>query len=198
MKFIARLFQNKYLRSNNKTINFYKMNWVKSLFGSKKGEGSPEGHDMYREHRKFKTNGELYVPAKNKEGKSILFSECDLTLEIGDEDRPHSIKIVNLLYDPDQENIEEIIISIDQNLQIACYFSKNIDGDEVRGYSLYNKNSHYLFQFLPNKDQKADALEVYITQLMFEAQKNKPFIEAKKTDLRPLCPYFFILIKSYL
>lgn len=159
------------------------MSWVKSLFYSHK-----PSLDIHKQHKTFVANGELYVPDKNKEGKSCLFIDCDLTFELGDSPNSYVIKINNLLYDPDQKNIEELIIKITPTLRFEKYRGHNIDGEEVRGFSFCDKDKGYLFQFLPGADQKADALEYYVTQLIFELKTGKSGKTIPKENLVKLCP----------
>ncbi len=174
------------------------MNWIKSALGYGKGDLA-SGESPYDRHINFKANGELYVPAPNKEGKAckypssalnIRFNDCDIMFDIGEDLDSHAVKIANLLYDPEQDNEEAVIIPLTPELKFAGYIGRNMDDEEFRGYSFYAGSKHYLFQFPPGKDQKADMLELLTTELIFEASTHQPFASASKKQLREFCPYF--------
>ena len=165
------------------------MSWVKSLFGSRKLTLS-----IHDEYKTFHATGELYVPDKNKEGKSCLFLECELFFEIPGSPSSATVHITNSYYDPDQGGDESLHIEITKTLNFEKYLGHNMDGEEVKGFAFYDKGAAHLFQFFPGKDQKADAVELYMTQLIFEAKTGKLSKTVENEQLKKLCMYIFLLL----
>eukprot|EP00826_Nyctotherus_ovalis_P036513 TRINITY_DN3244_c0_g1_i12.p3 TRINITY_DN3244_c0_g1~~TRINITY_DN3244_c0_g1_i12.p3 ORF type:complete len:160 (+),score=49.12 TRINITY_DN3244_c0_g1_i12:149-628(+) len=159
------------------------MSWVKSLFGFHKA-----ALNIHEQYKSFTVNGELYVPDKKTHEKTCLFIDCNLSFVLGDSPSSYTVKIVNLLYDPDQTNMEELSIRITPSLRFEKYKGRNVDDEEVRGFCFYEKGTCYLFQLLPGKEQKASDLECYMTQLLFEVKTGKPSKAVPKENLNKLCP----------
>jgi len=157
--------------------------WLKGWISREADE--PQNLDKYSAHRKFKVGGELYVPGRKVKEKICKFIVCEFTFDIHNESS-HAIRINNLLHDPCQENEEYCIIPINSELEFASYIGYNMDDEEVRGFSFYNKKKLFLFQSQINKEE-ADRLEYYTAQLLFEAKTGKDFTSATKSELIEYC-----------
>lgn len=165
---------------------------MRGLLRGRKSDSSSESQvlDKYSAHRKFKVEGELYLPSKLAKGKTCKFIECEFTFDIQTQNN-HAVKIFNLLYDPAQENDEYCLIPINPQLEFFPYTGRDMDHEEIRGFSFYDKKSNHLFQLLPRKDQEADQLEFYMSQLLFETKTGNDFTSASKDELFKYCVYAF-------
>jgi len=159
------------------------MSWVKSLLGFSKAS-----LNIHEQYKSFIVNGELYIPNTKNEEKKCLFIDCNLSFELGPDISSYAVKIANLLYDPDQTNMEELIIKITPNLKFEKYKGRNMDNEKVQGFCFYEKGVCYLFQLPPDQGKKATDLESYMTQLMFEVRTGKSSKSIPKENLTKLCP----------
>jgi hypothetical protein len=159
------------------------MSWVKSLLGFSKAS-----LNIHEQYKSFIVNGELYVPDKKSEEKECLFIDCNLSFELGADPSSYAVKVANLLYDPDQTNMEELFIKITPNLRFEKYKGRNMDNEEVQGFCFYEKGVCYLFQLPPDNKQKASDLESYMIQLLFEVRTGKPSKSIPRENLIKLCP----------
>ena len=83
-----------------------------------------------------------------------------------------------------------IEIPFTNKLMFSTYTGTDMDGNDITGFSFYDKSENYLFQFLSEDDKIIEAMEYYITQLLYETKTGNSFKSATKDDLQKLHRYF--------